>query len=187
MLIVLRTEDLSIVKVNQLPDEKNVGRFEWVKDTRLVFNSIRKFGRYAQPFGTGEWYGVNADGSQPPPLVFYGTRDVTWRGKQIGNERFSLRETLPRDDQNVLMTINTQERAVPARGGRPLGPGQNSYKTSGKMFLVLGSSRRPDLRVPSDCRKPQALDTIDTVSGPFSTLFRGRGVRTQPADPVGRR
>lgn len=67
VLIVLRTEDLSIVKVNQLPDEKNVGRFEWVNDTRLVFNSIRKFGRYAQPFGTGEWYGVNADGSQPPP------------------------------------------------------------------------------------------------------------------------
>ncbi|WP_231120474.1 alpha/beta hydrolase family protein [Cognatilysobacter tabacisoli] len=106
VLTVLRTKDLSVVKINQLPDEKSVGRFEWVNDNRLVFNSIRKVGRYAQPFGTGEWYGVNADGSQPRPLVFYGTRDATQRGKQVGSERFNLLDTLPDDDQNVLMTIN---------------------------------------------------------------------------------
>lgn len=45
VLTVLRTKDLSVVKVNQLPDEKSVGRFEWVNDNRLVFNSIRKVGR----------------------------------------------------------------------------------------------------------------------------------------------
>ncbi|RDZ29263.1 alpha/beta hydrolase family protein [Lysobacter silvisoli] len=107
VLTVLRTKDLSLVKVNQLPDEKSVGQFEWVSPERLIFNSVRKLGRYAQPFGTGEWYGVNADGSQPRPLVFYGTRDATQRGKQVGNERFQLLDTLPDDDVNVIMTVTS--------------------------------------------------------------------------------
>lgn len=76
VLVVMRTKDMSIVKVNQLPDEKSIGTFYWTSPERLLFNSIRKVGRYAQPFGTGEWYGVNADGSQLRPLVFYGTRDA---------------------------------------------------------------------------------------------------------------
>ena len=107
VLTVLRTKDLSVVKVNQLPDEKSVGQFEWVSPERLIFNSVKKLGRYAQPFGTGEWYGVNADGSQPRPLVFYGTRDATQRGKQVGNERFQLLDTLPDDDVNVIMAVTS--------------------------------------------------------------------------------
>jgi dipeptidyl aminopeptidase/acylaminoacyl peptidase len=106
VLTVLRTKDLSIVKVNQLPDEKSVGSFYWVSPERLMFNSIRKVGSYARPFGTGEWYGVNADGSQARPLVFYGTRDVTQRGKTVGIESFSLLDTLRDDDTNVLMSVN---------------------------------------------------------------------------------
>ena len=74
VLVVLRTKDLSPVKVNQLPDEKSVGSFYWTSPNRLLFTSIRKVGSFAQPFGTGEWYGVNADGSQPRPLVFYGDK-----------------------------------------------------------------------------------------------------------------
>ena len=107
VLTVLRTKDLSVVKVNQLPDEKSVGQFEWVSPERLIFNSVKKLGRYAQPFGTGEWYGVNADGTQPRPLVFYGTRDATQRGKQVGNERFQLLDTLPDDDVNVIMAVTS--------------------------------------------------------------------------------
>lgn len=106
VLVVLRTKDLSPVKVNPLPDQKSVGAFYWTSPNRLLFNSIRKVGRFAQPFGTGEWYGVNADGSQPRPLVFYGTRDVTQRSKTVGNERYSLLDTLPDDDVNVLMSVN---------------------------------------------------------------------------------
>ncbi|KRA77092.1 peptidase S9 [Lysobacter sp. Root667] len=107
VLTVLRTKDLSVVKVNQLPDEKSVGQFEWVSPERLIFNSVKKLGRYAQPFGTGEWYGVNADGTQPRPLVFYGTRDATQRGKQVGNERFQLLDTLRDDDVNVIMAVTS--------------------------------------------------------------------------------
>ncbi|TQD51606.1 S9 family peptidase [Lysobacter aestuarii] len=106
VLTVLRTKDLGVVNVNQLPNEKSVGSFYWVSANRLMFNSIRKVGRYAQPFGTGEWYGVNADGSQPRPLVFRGTRGATERGKQVGNESFSLLDTLKDDPDNVIMSVN---------------------------------------------------------------------------------
>ena len=105
VLTVLKTSDLSVVKVNQLPEGKAVGEFYWVGPERLMFNAIRKVGRFARPFGTGEWYGVNADGSQPRPLVFFGTRDVTQRGKQAHGS-FSMLDTLTDDDVNVLMSVN---------------------------------------------------------------------------------
>ena len=54
VLVVLRTEDLEPLKVNQLPDEKSVGSFYWTSPERLIFTAIRKVGRYAAPFGTGE-------------------------------------------------------------------------------------------------------------------------------------
>jgi dipeptidyl aminopeptidase/acylaminoacyl peptidase len=108
LLTVLRTSDLSIIKVNQLPDEKSVGSFYWTSPNRLLFNSVKKIGSYARPAGTGEWYAVNADGSQPRPLIFYGTRDATQRGKTVGAESFSLVDTLKNDDVNVVMEANYQ-------------------------------------------------------------------------------
>ncbi len=106
VLTILRTKDLGVVKVNQLPDKKSVGSFYWTSPTRLMFNAVRKLGKYEQPFGTGEWFAVNADGTQPRPLIFYGTRDVTQRGKAVGNERFSLLDTLRDDDTNVIMEVD---------------------------------------------------------------------------------
>ena len=103
VLTVLRTSDLKVVKVNQLPDGKSVGSFYWTSPERLLFNAVKKLGGYAQPFATGEWYAVNADGTQPRPLIFHGTRDATQRGKTVGSERFSLLDTLENDDQNVIM------------------------------------------------------------------------------------
>lgn len=106
ILTVLRTSDLSVVKLNQLPDKKSVGSFYWTSPNRLMFNAIRKLGKYEQPFGTGEWFAVNADGTQPRPLIFYGTRDVTQSGKTVGNERFTLLDTLRDDDLNVIMEVD---------------------------------------------------------------------------------
>lgn len=105
VLTVLRTEDLSIVKVNQLPDKKSVGRFYWAGPERLVFNSIKKFGRFAAPFNTGEWYGVNADGSQPRPLVFFGTMDATQRGKTTDGI-FDMLDPLREDGAHALMEVS---------------------------------------------------------------------------------
>ncbi len=103
VLAVLRVSDLKLLNVNQLPDKKSVGDFDWAGPERLIFNAVRKLGGYAQPFNTGEWYGVNADGTQPKPLIFYGTRDVTQRGQQVGAEVFSMVDTLKGDDRNVIM------------------------------------------------------------------------------------
>ncbi|HET6397240.1 MAG TPA: S9 family peptidase [Pseudoxanthomonas sp.] len=107
VLTVLRTSDLGIVKVNQLPDKKSIGSFYWVSPDRLMFNAVKKMGGYAQPFMTGEWFAVNADGSQARPLVFYGTRDATQRGKAVGMETFNLLDTLKDDDQYVVMQVHS--------------------------------------------------------------------------------
>jgi len=115
VLAVLRTKDLSLVKVNQIPDSKSVGAFYWVGPERLMFTSIRKVGTFAQPFGTGEWYAVNADGTQARPLIFYGTRDVTQRSKTVGNQSFSFLDALPEDPSKVLMTV-TYPRSVDGAG-----------------------------------------------------------------------
>ena len=115
VLTVMRTSDLNILKVNILPDKKSVGSFYWTSPDRLMFNAVRKMGGYAQPFATGEWYAVNADGSQPRPLIFYGTRDATQRGKAVGAERFSLLDTLTQDDENVITQV-TSPRSVDGSG-----------------------------------------------------------------------
>src|SRR3546814_3675390 len=36
VLTVMRTSDLKIIKVNQLPDKKSVGSFHWVSPDRLI-------------------------------------------------------------------------------------------------------------------------------------------------------
>lgn len=106
VLAVLRTSDMSLVKVNELPDRQSVGSFHWISDERLLFNAVRKVGSYAQPFATGEWFAVDADGSHPRAVVFYGTRKVTERSKSARG-RFNLLDTLEGDDRNVLMEVTT--------------------------------------------------------------------------------
>lgn len=103
ILTILRTSDLKVLKVNQLPDKKSVGQFYWIAPDRVMFNAVKKMGGFAQPFSTGEWFAVNADGSQAVPVIFYGTRDATQRGKTVGMERYSLLDTLKNDDRNVIM------------------------------------------------------------------------------------
>ena len=105
VLTILRMSDMSIVKVNQLPDGKSVAGFQWIGDERLMFTAVRKFGNYAPPMATGEWYAVNADGSQARPVIFRGTRDATQRRKTVGNESFSLLDPLDDDPRNVLMQV----------------------------------------------------------------------------------
>ncbi|HRF83107.1 MAG: S9 family peptidase [Xanthomonadaceae bacterium] len=117
VLTVMRTSDLSVVKVNQLPEGRSVGTFYWTSPDRLMFNAVRKIGSFEQPMGTGEWFAVNADGSQPRPLVFYGTRDATQRSKQVdNNERLSLLDTLRDDDTNVAMTLSDLARSKEGAG-----------------------------------------------------------------------
>jgi len=102
VLAVLRTRDLSVVHVNTLPNEKSVGAFHWVSPERLMFNSIRKFGRFAQPFGTGEWYSVSADGSSPRVLELAKKGSI----EVPVNSRFGLLDNPQNDDGTILMTMS---------------------------------------------------------------------------------
>ncbi|RTQ86591.1 S9 family peptidase [Stenotrophomonas maltophilia] len=111
VLTVIRTSDLRPVKVNALPDKKSIGSFYWTSPDRLLFNAVKKLGGYASPMPTGEWYAVNADGSQPRPLIYYGTRDATQRGKEVSGERFALLDSLKNDDQNVIMQVTSARSA----------------------------------------------------------------------------
>ncbi|WP_374474127.1 prolyl oligopeptidase family serine peptidase [Arenimonas sp.] len=115
VLTVLRLADLSLMKVNILPDEKSVAGYEWVGDDRLIFTATRKVGSFELPAGTGEWYAVNADGSQPRPIIFYGNRGASQRGKNVGNEFFSLLDPLQDDPRNVLM-ISSYARSADGAG-----------------------------------------------------------------------
>lgn len=106
VLTVLRMKDLSVVKVNRLPDNRSVGAFYWTSPERLLFSATRKIGSFEQPMGTGEWFAVNADGSYQRPLIYFGARDVTQRSKTVAGS-YSLLDTLRDDDDNVAMVVYT--------------------------------------------------------------------------------
>ncbi|WP_312769327.1 alpha/beta hydrolase family protein [Pseudoxanthomonas mexicana] len=158
VLAVMRTSDLTLVKVNQLPDSKSVGSFYWVSPDRLMFNAIKKLGGYAQPFNTGEWFAVNADGSQPRSLIYYGTRDATQRGKAVGAERFSLLDTLRDDDQNVIMQatsprssegVGTEVYRMDTLSGRRVSLGRAPKENCG---IALDAQKQPRFAVCSSSR-----------------------------------
>ena len=151
VLTVLRTSDLGIVKVTQLPNEKSVGAFHWVSPQRLMFNSVRKVGRFAQPFGTGEWYSVNADGSSPRVLEMgsKGARDMQ-------DARFSLLDNPQRDDGKVLMTItyprssegvNTEVAEVDTSTSRWKSLGRAPRENCG---MALDADKKPRFAICSD-------------------------------------
>ena len=108
VLVILRTSDLKPVKINQLPEQKSVGAFYWTSPNRLLFNSVKKFGRFARPFGTGDWYAVNADGTQARTLIVRLATNVTEKNKAVGGKNYALLDTLRNDDVNVLMSVNYQ-------------------------------------------------------------------------------
>lgn len=161
VLTILRTADLQILKVNQLPDKKSVGNFHWVSPERVMFNAVRKMGGYAQPFNTGEWFAVNADGSQPRPLVFYGTQGATARNKTVGNQRFSLLDVLKDDERSVIMEVRsprsmegagTEVVRMDTLSGRRTSLGRAPKENCG---IALDETKTPKYAVCSSSRDEQ--------------------------------
>lgn len=151
VLTVLRTRDLGIVKINQLPNDKSVGAFHWVSPQRLMFDSVRKFGRFAQPFSTGEWYSVNADGSMPRVLDIgtKGARDLT-------NASFNLLDNPQNDNGKVLMSayyprssegVNTEVAEVDTLNGRWKSLARAPRENCG---MALDAQKMPRYAVCSD-------------------------------------
>src|SRR3546814_19797726 len=116
-------------------------------------------GGYAQPFRTGELFAVNADGTQPCPLIFHGTRDATQRSKTVGNQRFSLLDTLKDDDQYALMQAR-------------------SHRSVAGMGTELVQHDVPSVRRIAIARAQKVLCTI-SVDADRRRVVEGKGVATR--------
>lgn len=158
VLTVLRLSDLSVMKVNRLPDSKSVGQFYWAGPNRLVFNAVRKRGGFAAPSPTGEWFAVNADGTKPAAIIFYGNRDVTQRNKATSGQFFSMVDPLEEEDGHILMEArsarssegaNAEIVRVDTFSGR-----RNSLGTApkGGCSLSLDENNQPRFAVCSSTR-----------------------------------
>lgn len=102
-LVIFRRADMKQTGHVTLPENSHVASFVWVNDHRILFSVARKFGELETPQGTGEIYGVNADGSgQGGPLIGMGQR----AGDNRSHLKFAqIIDTLRGDDNNVLIAV----------------------------------------------------------------------------------
>jgi dipeptidyl aminopeptidase/acylaminoacyl peptidase len=106
VLVVMDAKTLKPLKVNQLPNNKSIGAFYWAGPSRLIFTASQKIGSFAQPFSTGEWFAVDANGDKPRTLLEYGTQGATGKSKQVSySESFRLLETTPENNDDIIMQV----------------------------------------------------------------------------------
>lgn len=107
-LLIFRRADMKPTGHVTLPANSHVASFYWVNDHRILFSIAKKFGELETPQGTGEIYGVNADGSgQGEPLIGI--------GKSTGDNQSHLRfaeiiDTLRGDEKNVLIAVASDSK-----------------------------------------------------------------------------
>ncbi len=108
-LVIFRRSDMKPTNHVTLPKNAHVGGFYWVNDTRILFEVEEKFGSLDRPQGTGEIFGVNADGGgQGDALVGMragGTGRATHMAVQSRHIAASLLDSLRNDDDNVLVSV----------------------------------------------------------------------------------
>jgi dipeptidyl aminopeptidase/acylaminoacyl peptidase len=173
LLVVLNLGDMAIVHTVKMADEKSVAEFAWAGPERLVFNAARNVGSYAQPFLTGEWFAVNADGSQGRTLLAYNVGGGSiGQTKQISyTDGYSLLHPLPEDPGQILMTVSsaasTQVVSVDTMSGqrRVL-----AKIAKGGCSFALDVSHQPNMAVCSDDRGENGAYEIN------SQLYRVDGV-----------
>ena len=188
VLTILTTADLKPIKMNVLPDKKSVGAFHWTSAERLLFNAARKRGSFERPRGTGEWFAVNADGSMPRTLIDYSPVGATQRGKAVGNESFSLLDTLPDDDDNVLMTstyarsstgAGTEVVLMDTMSGRRKSLGR---APADNCSIALDSTKRPAFAVCSSNQDEDGIYEISTVTYRYGTDGKWTQISSSKAD-----
>jgi dipeptidyl aminopeptidase/acylaminoacyl peptidase len=107
MLVTLDLATLELVGHVNFNPPNEVLHFHWVGDDRLLVSLAITLGALDAPVGTGELYGVNADGSQSR-LLFGVRAGDTRHGRVRHGEPFQgghqLLSLLPQDPRNVLIT-----------------------------------------------------------------------------------
>ncbi|MDP1698975.1 MAG: S9 family peptidase [Xanthomonadaceae bacterium] len=106
-LIILRLSDMSKTGHVTLPKNTHIAGFDWVNDERILFSIGEKQGSLEQPRGTGELYGVNADGSgQGAALI--GARAKAAKYATAQKTKFviaNIIHLLPDDPKFVLISV----------------------------------------------------------------------------------
>jgi dipeptidyl aminopeptidase/acylaminoacyl peptidase len=106
-LAVMRLQDMQVIRITRLTNGQSVSGFYWVGPNRLMYTSAKNFGTYASPFGTGEWYAMDADGGRPRTLVSYTDSATAGRSKMVHfDEFFGMLDPLPDDESRALMQLN---------------------------------------------------------------------------------
>jgi len=106
-LVVMRMSDMTLLKTTTLPDDKSVGSFYWVGPERLMFTAVRNIGHYAMPFGTGEWFAIDADGGRPRFLISYGPQKLASAASIVHyGESFSMLDPMPDDGSTAMMQMS---------------------------------------------------------------------------------
>ena len=98
-------------------DDAGVGTFSWVNDERLVFSKVYYSASREQPYGIGELFATNLDGSQAR-YIFGIKKGKRAAGKvRSGPDQYSaatLLDTLPNDSKNILVVSREFVRGAPA-------------------------------------------------------------------------
>jgi dipeptidyl aminopeptidase/acylaminoacyl peptidase len=155
-LAVVKLEDMKVLRITHLTGDESVSEFYWVGPDRLMYTSARNFGTYASPFGTGEWYAMDADGGHPRTLVSYGTGAADNQAKVLhSNEFLQMLDPLPEDRGHALM-----QQVDMADGGRNL---VVSIDTSTGRRQVLAHAPRDHCSMVLDvANKPRFADCTET-------------------------
>jgi dipeptidyl aminopeptidase/acylaminoacyl peptidase len=155
-LAVLSLKDMKVIRITSLTGGESVGSFYWVGPNRLMYTSEENFGTYASPFGTGEWYAMDADGGHPRTLVSYQAGSADGAAKVLhSNESLSMLEPLPDDESHALMQLTDS-----SQGGRNE---VVSIDTSSGRRQVLAKAPRDDCEMVLDAAyKPRYANCTET-------------------------
>lgn len=108
-LVVMRTDDGSVVGTFQPPRNNHANHFDWVNDERVLVGLAEKFGSLDQPQRTGELYAMNFDGKAGSLLVGYrvegGGAGTRIQPKKVESVAAFLSDDLPNDARNVLVAV----------------------------------------------------------------------------------
>lgn len=100
-LVILRRADMTVTGKVVLPKNTYIAGFNWVNPQRILFSIGEKAGELVSPTGTGEIYGVNADGKgQGNALI--GVRSSSSGSRYLGA---SIISTLRNVDDFVLVNV----------------------------------------------------------------------------------
>ena len=117
VVLIVERQGLKPIHKVFFEDDAGVGAFNWVNDERLVFSKVYYSASREQPYGLGELFATNLDGSQAR-YIFGIKKGKRAAGKvRSGPDQYSaatLLDSLPNDAKNILVVSREFVRGAPA-------------------------------------------------------------------------